>query len=155
MFRGPKWCARLALALVLSGAAAGARAGEYNRLSLSNEAIDGFDAVAYWRTGEPTQGSRAYSYEWNDAVWLFANEANLQKFKASPETYAPAFGGYCAYAMTQGIKAEIHPYFFKIEDNQLFFFLSAESRDRFVADPHAVQQAENQWSAISTSTQSF
>ena len=153
MVRGHKGCARLALALMLSGAVTGASAAEYNRLSLSNEAIDGFDAVAYWRTGQPTQGSRAYSYEWNDAVLLFANEANLEKFRTSPATYAPALGGYCAYAMTQGIRADIHPYFFKIEDNRFFFFLSAESRDKFLADPRAVQQAENEWSAIST--QSF
>ncbi|MFZ1991003.1 MAG: YHS domain-containing (seleno)protein [Alphaproteobacteria bacterium] len=153
MVVGRSWCARIALALVLSAAASGAGAIEYNRLSLSNEAIDGFDAVAYWQNGQPMQGSRAYSYEWRDAVWLFTSEANLEKFKTAPERYAPAFGGYCAYAMTKGIKADIHPYFYKIEDKKLFFFFSAESRDKFVADPQALQQAENEWSVMST--QSF
>ena len=153
MVVGHRWCVRLALALVLGAAANGAGALEYNRLSLSNEAIAGFDAVAYWQSGQPTQGSRAYSYEWGDAVWLFASEANLEKFKAAPERYAPALGGYCAYAMTKGIRADIHPYFYKIEDKKLFFFFSAESRDRFVADPQALQRAENEWSIVST--QSF
>ncbi|HXZ67827.1 MAG TPA: YHS domain-containing (seleno)protein [Alphaproteobacteria bacterium] len=150
MVVGHNWCVRIALALLLSAAATGAGAIEYNRLSLSNEAIDGFDAVAYWQGGQPTQGSRAYSYEWRDAVWLFSNEANLQKFRAAPERYAPAFGGYCAFAMTKGIKADIHPYFYKIEDKQLFFFFSAESRDKFLADPHALNEAENAWREIST-----
>ncbi len=120
------WRASLALAATLSLALAqGAHAVGYNRLSLSHEAIQGFDAVAYWRTGKPTQGSRAFRNEWKGAVWLFASEANLAAFKASPETYAPAFGGYGAYAMTKGIKADIHPYFFKIEDKKLYFFFSA------------------------------
>jgi len=150
MVLGQKWRARLALAVVFGAVTSGANAFDYNRLSLSNEAIDGFDAVAYWQSGEPTQGSRAYSYEWRDAVWLFSSEANLQKFEAAPERYAPAFGGYCAYAMTRGIKAEIHPYFFKIEDKKLIFFFSAESRDKFAANPQALQQAEGEWSAISS-----
>jgi hypothetical protein len=126
----------------------GASASEYNRLSLSGEAIDGFDVVAYWTTGQPTQGTRAYSYEWHDAVWLFASADDLAKFQANPTHYAPAFGGYCAYAMSKGIKAEIHPFIFKIEDDKLYLFYSFESRDKFLADPSLEQAAEDQWSTI-------
>lgn len=149
MFLERGWRASFALAAMLSLAVAqSAHAVGYNRLSLSGEAIGGFDAVSYWRSGQPTPGSRAFRYEWQGAVWLFASKADLEKFKTSPQTYAPAFGGYCAYAMSKGISADIHPYFFKIEDKKLLFFYSAESRDEFIADPDAMEQADDHWSAI-------
>jgi len=138
----------LTIATLLSLGAARAEAAGYNHLVLSNEAIGGFDAVSYWRGGEPMPGSRAFRYEWQGTVWLFANQRDLDAFKASPQTYAPAFGGYCAYAMTKGIKADIQPYFFKIEGKKLYFFFSADARDEFASDPGAIGRARDHWSAI-------
>ena len=142
--------ALIALGLVAMAAMPSiARAADYNRLSLNDEAIEGYDVVAYWQGGQPTPGTRAYSFEWQNAEWLFSSAANLAKFKAAPDHYAPAFGGYCAYAMSQGIKADIHPFIFNIADGRLYLFYSFESRDKFLADPSIKQAAEDRWSLIS------
>ena len=58
-------------------------------------------------------------------------------------------GGYCAYAMSKGIKADIHPFIYKIADGKLFLFYSFESRDKFLADPSIEPVAENEWTMIS------
>lgn len=57
-------------------------------------AIKGYDTVAYFTLGEPTEGSPEFEYEWKGAKWRFANAADLEMFKADPERYAPQYGGY-------------------------------------------------------------
>lgn len=35
---------------------------------------------------------------WNGRSWHFSSGANRDAFLADPESYAPAYGGYCAWA---------------------------------------------------------
>ena len=56
-------------------------------------------------------------------TYLFASQQNLAKFKASPEKYEPAYGGWCAYAMGEtGEKVKIDTETFKIVDGKLYLF---------------------------------
>ena len=57
-------------------------------------AVKGYDVVAYFTMGEPTKGERSFSYQWHGATWRFASKKHLDLFKASPEKYAPQYGGY-------------------------------------------------------------
>ncbi len=57
-------------------------------------AIKGYDTVAYFTMGKPVKGSEKFSHEWNGAKWLFSSEEHLNLFAASPEKYAPQYGGY-------------------------------------------------------------
>ncbi len=68
--------------------------------SAGGAAIQGFDPVAYFTRGTPTRGSPAITTRWNGVEWRFATEANRAAFVATPERYAPAFGGFCAYAVS-------------------------------------------------------
>lgn len=135
------------IAMVLSGA--GARGEDINHISLSGEAIEGFDPVAYFVGGVPQAGSRAFLYEWRGAVWRFASAKDRDLFMAQPERYAPAFGGYCAYAMSKGMKADIHPFAFAILTGKLYLFATFESRDRFLANSDIRRGAEENWTRLS------
>lgn len=86
----------------------------------SDGAIRGYDAVAYFTESKPVKGMKDYSYTWNGAVWLFANVKNMEAFKASPEKYAPQYGGYCAYGTADGHKATTQPDAWTIVDNKLY-----------------------------------
>jgi YHS domain-containing protein len=57
-------------------------------------AVKGYDVVAYFTLGKPTEGDSAFSTEWQAATWRFANARHLEAFKAAPEKYAPQYGGY-------------------------------------------------------------
>ncbi len=57
-------------------------------------AIKGYDTVAYFTVGKPVKGNTQYSHEWNGARWLFSSKEHLDLFAASPEKYAPQYGGY-------------------------------------------------------------
>lgn len=62
-------------------------------------AIKGFDAVAYFTDMKPVQGNKEFLHQWNGATWYFVSADHRDMFKASPEKYAPQYGGYCAYGV--------------------------------------------------------
>ncbi len=57
-------------------------------------AIHGYDPVAYFTEGRPIAGQEAFSHRWQNATWLFANEAHRELFQQNPEKYAPQYGGF-------------------------------------------------------------
>jgi len=71
--------------------------------------LKGYDPVAYFSEGQPTQGVEQYSLRWKGVTYRFASSENLQRFKADPDNYLPQYGGYCAYAMSLNRIADIDP----------------------------------------------
>lgn len=86
----------------------------------SSEAIKGYDSVAYFTENKPVKGKSEFSLERNGATWLFASQENLDLFKTDPEKYSPQYGGYCAYAVSQGTTASIKPELFTIHNGKLY-----------------------------------
>jgi len=68
----------------------------------SNDAMQGYDTVSYFKDGKPVKGSEQYSTVFKDARWLFSSEENRQAFIADPDFYMPQYGGYCAFSVTKG-----------------------------------------------------
>ena len=73
----------------------------------SGHALRGFDAVAYFAADSAIQGDPKYEYAWNGAKWRFSSEENMKKFPANPEAYAPQFGGYCSYAVSEPARVSV------------------------------------------------
>lgn len=86
----------------------------------SGTAIQGYDAVAYFKEGKAVIGNEQFSFKWNDASWNFANQQNLDSFKLNPVRFAPQYGGYCAYGMSEGHKAPTDPNAFTIVNDKLY-----------------------------------
>jgi YHS domain-containing protein len=85
-------------------------------------AIEGYDPVSYF-SGKPDEGKSELKFTHKGVTYLFLSQANLNKFKASPETYEPAYGGWCAYAMgATGEKVKIDPDTYKILYGKLYLF---------------------------------
>ncbi len=85
-------------------------------------AIEGYDPVSYF-DNKPTEGKEDVKFIYNGIVYLFRSTANLNKFKANPEKYEPAYGGWCAYAMGEsGEKVKVDPETYKILDGRLYLF---------------------------------
>ena len=57
-------------------------------------ALKGYDPAAYFTMGKPVKGDKQFGYDWNGARWLFASQEHKDLFIASPEKYAPQYGGY-------------------------------------------------------------
>lgn len=84
-------------------------------------AINGYDAVAFFDEGKPVKGLAEYSYNWQDATWLFASAAHKEQFMAHPDQFAPQYGGYCAYGCADGHKAPTQVETWSIVDGKLYF----------------------------------
>lgn len=87
-------------------------------------AVDGSDVVAYFTEGRPVAGKPDITLDWRGASWRFASAANRDTFIASPERYAPQYGGYCAYAMSEGYIAPTVPEAWRIVDGKLYLNFS-------------------------------
>lgn len=87
-----------------------------------NVAIEGYDPVSYFNN-KPTEGKSSLTSSHLGVTYLFSSADNLAKFKASPQKYEPAYGGWCAYAMGEtGEKVKIDPETFKIIDGKVYLF---------------------------------
>ena len=85
-------------------------------------AIEGYDPVSYF-DNKPLEGKNELKITHKSVTYLFANAANLAKFKVNPDKYEPAYGGWCAYAMGEtGEKVKVDPETFKIVDGKLNLF---------------------------------
>jgi YHS domain-containing protein len=85
-------------------------------------AIQGYDPVSYF-DGKPLEGKKTLKYAHQGVSYCFVNQANMDKFKANPSKYEPAYGGWCAYAMgAKGEKVEIDPETYKITNGKLLLF---------------------------------
>ncbi len=83
-------------------------------------AVGGYDPVAYFTTGKPSKGNKDLTLEHDGAIWRFASTANRDAFKANPEKYAPQYGGYCSWAVSQGYTAKGDPKAWRIVDGKLY-----------------------------------
>lgn len=88
--------------------------------STEKGAIRGYDPVAYFKEGKPVIGAAEFAYSYRETTWYFSSLQNLELFKKSPEKYVPQFGGYCAFGMSRGYKAETQPDAWTIVDDKLY-----------------------------------
>ena len=118
------WRRLLALVALLAGAvlapAPASADGSVNSSFLGGVAIEGTDPVAYFKEGQPVEGDSAFQHEWMGATWYFANAENRDLFAAEPEKYAAQYGGYCAWAVSQGYTAKIDPQAWAVVDDRLY-----------------------------------
>lgn len=111
-----------------------------------NRAVAGYDTVAYFTESKPVKGDSAISAEWNGATWLFSSQENKELFVASPEKYAPAYDGHCAFAAAQGDKVKVDPTAWTIVDGVLYLNYNAKVRTRWEQDiPGFIADADANW----------
>lgn len=132
--------------LLLVGASAGAVRADEIYTNWRGLAIKGYDPVAYFTDGRPVEGDSDFEFEWRDATWRFASAAHRDLFAADPEKYAPQYGGYCAWAVSQNKKASIDPDAWRIVDGKLYLNYSLKVQRTWETDiPGFIQKADANW----------
>jgi hypothetical protein len=112
-------------------------------------ALGGYDAVAYWSEGKPAQGSSSFEYRWMNTVWRFASAEHRDQFMKEPERYAPQFGGYCAYAVSQGTTADIDPESWTIFEGRLYLNLNKDVQRLWEKNMREyIRKADENWPRI-------
>lgn len=115
----------------------------------SNKAIKGYDTVAYFTQGAAVEGDDEFSTEYLGATWLFSSQENLDLFVEDPEKYAPQYGGYCAYAVSQNKTASIKPELFTIEDGKLYLNYNRKINDQWLENKKQyITDADKNWPGL-------
>jgi hypothetical protein len=144
---------RTVLASALAGAAALALpTGAFAQAAVYAEdgvAVDGTDVVAYFTEGRPVAGDPAFAHAWNGSTWHFASAANRDRFAADPQAFAPQYGGYCAWAVSEGYTASTTPEAWEIVDGKLYLNYSRRVQRRWERDiPGHIARADANWPRV-------
>ncbi len=116
--------------------------------------VQGYDLVSYHGKA-PMKGNGHNVVEHKGVTYLFADAANKKAFKASPEKYLPAYGGYCAYGASVGKKFTGDPEVWKIVDGTLYLNLDKKVQRLWSKDISGnITKADTQWKLIKDKTAS-
>jgi hypothetical protein len=113
------------------------------------KAIKGYDPVAFFKQSKAVKGVDSLAYKWKDATWLFATRDDMEAFKATPEKYAPQYGGYCAYGTSQGHKAPTQTDTWTVANDKLYFNYNQDVKKLWTKDQDAlIKTADEKWPEI-------
>src|SRR5262249_14301518 len=88
--------------------------------------IRGYDAVPYYTAGKPTRGKGHDVTLFDGGTYLLVSEGIKKSFDARPKKYIPAYGGYCAFGVTEKKKFVADPEAWKIVDGTLYLNLDKD-----------------------------
>ncbi len=136
-------------AALFSSQGAQARNAEVYTGTFSSLAAGGYDVVAYFKAGRPVVGSGQFSTEFKGATWRFSSKENLDAFKASPMSFSPQYGGYCAWAVAQNYTASGDPEVWKIVSGKLYLNYDRSVQAKWEKDiPGFVAKGDGNWPGV-------
>lgn len=139
-----------AATITVSSALAAIAADKVNQVD--GVALHGFDPVSYFVQKKPLKGDPALASSYKGVTYEFHSAENLAAFKQSPEKYLPQYGGFCAFAVANGVKADIDPYAYQISDGKLYVNFSVEKRDEFQKKTgENIGKANHNWPTVQQS----
>ncbi len=116
---------------------------------LSNVGVGGYDPVAYFTQGRPVRGASAFRITHQNVEYRFSSAENLARFRANPSAYLPQYGGYCAWAVSQGYTASADPRNWRIVDGKLYLNYNDDVQRRWEADiPGFIRSANANWPRV-------
>ena len=117
-------------------------------------AAGGYDVTAYFTEGKAVRGSAKHELMLHGVTWRFASAESKGKFQANPYAFAPQFGGYCAWAVSQGYLASGDPEQWKIVDGKLYLNFNARAKELWEADQaEAIKRGNANWPNVLTKNQ--
>ncbi len=115
----------------------------------SNVAVGGYDPVAYFTENKPVKGDSRFAHEYAGTQWHFTSAANRDAFIAEPRRYAPQYGGYCAWAVSEGGTASADPKLWKIVDGKLYLNYDAGVQKKWELDIAGhIRKADQNWPGV-------
>lgn len=136
----------LALALFLQTVAFAQKSEVY---LADGKAIGGYDPVAYFTEKKPVKGKEEFKSVYQGANWYFSSAANKKLFDANPLTYAPQYGGYCAFGVAGGYKAKISPDAWTVVNNKLYLNYNLNVQKDWLKDQSGmIKKADSNWTTV-------
>lgn len=113
------------------------------------KAVAGYDVVTYFNAETPQPGDPAHAVVWKGAVWQFVSRKNREQFEANPKAYAPQYGGYCAFGVSQGIILDTDPSLYQLRGGKLYLIHDEAVFRRWGEDIDGhISAANAQWPGV-------
>ncbi|MFI3275548.1 YHS domain-containing (seleno)protein [Vibrio sp.] len=143
---------KITLMATLLGASFSIMAADLDMSVDSNDlAIKGYDPVAYFDNKGPVKGTPEFTATYKNAIYQFVSSENRDQFREDPQSYAPQYGGYCAFGVAMGKKFETDPLAWKVEDGKLYLNLDKSVQKRWLENTQEfIQDANSNWTTIKT-----
>ncbi len=110
--------------------------------------LGGHDPISYIETG-PQLGVAEHAVAYEGATYWLVNAENEQFFRERSAAFAPAFGGYCAFAAAEARLSEADPTVYALVEDRLLVFTNQEFHDQFMADPDGnLARADGNWPTL-------
>lgn len=113
--------------------------------TFNNKAIYGYDTVAYFTQEKAVKGNKKFITQYLGADWYFSSQKHLDMFTNNPEKYAPQYGGYCAYAMSDGRLVGVDEEAFTLLDGKLYLNYSKSVMKEWRSDKAQFIEEANGW----------
>lgn len=120
----------------------------YRKAKEDTLAVSGFDVVSYFTgDGVPVEGSEEFTVRYQGYDYRFASAENADTFIANPDKYAPAYGGYCAWAIgANDALAPGDPKVYKIVDGTLYLNFNEQVAENWNKDiPGFIAKADTNY----------
>lgn len=116
----------------------------------SEPALGGYCPVAYVAMDQAMTGSPQHRSVHEGKTYLLANAEAKKMFDAAPAKYTPAYDGWCATAVAQGMKMASDPTLFTVHEGRAYLFSSPDAKKMFDADKAGtVTKANANWPKVS------
>ena len=129
-----------------------AHAGEPTANLRDGVVLYGYDPVSYFKADQPQKGSDKITAESDGIKYYFVSDESRKEFLKDPKHYAPAYEGWCATAVANGIKYDIDPKNYKITGGRLFLFYKGwkgDAKKEWVKDePAEITKADSNWAKV-------
>src|SRR6202035_2449837 len=77
-------------------------------------------STAYFTQNKAFKGEPVLTASYQGVPYQFTSKEDQAAFEADPAKHVPQYGGFCALATSIGIKADIDPHAFAINDGKLY-----------------------------------
>ena len=133
---------------VSAGHAFAAKASVYTGV-VDGTGAGGYDVVAYQTQNDAVPGDATITAMHDGITYRFASEDNRAVFSTDPEKYLPRYGGYCAWAVSQGYTAHGDPEAWSVVDGALYLNYSKSVRSRWQQDTAGnISKGDANWPGV-------
>ncbi len=115
----------------------------------------GYDPVSYFPEGggKPEKGLISISAEHEGVTYRFTSEEHKAFFQKNPARYAPAYGGWCTWAVAElGKRVDVDAESYVVKNGRLYVFYrdkALDTRAKFLESPEKLlAKAEANWPAL-------